>query len=120
MKIKIFYPNRDGMICLTKQELEKLLDEVYNEGYHDGRQTPSITWTTPYYNNITTTPYLTTSGTTTGNQYTITATNVNDSCTTFNNNTTTYTTATSGQVLSVTDVTDYVEYSKLNVSYMTK
>ena len=64
MKVKVFYPDFDGRISLTKEELENLLDEVYSEGYHDGKQTRStpITWTSPSgpYGNITTTPYYTT------------------------------------------------------------
>lgn len=36
MKIKIMYPNSKGKIELTKEELEKLLNEAYNEGYSDG------------------------------------------------------------------------------------
>ena len=36
MKIKIMYPNNKGKIELTKEELEKLLNESYSEGYSDG------------------------------------------------------------------------------------
>lgn len=36
MKIKIMYPNDKGRIELTKEELEKLLNESYSEGYSDG------------------------------------------------------------------------------------
>ena len=64
MKVKVFYPDFDGRISLTKEELENLLDEVYSEGYHDGKQTrpTPITWTSPSwpYGNTTTTPYYTT------------------------------------------------------------
>ena len=75
MKIKVFYPDRDGRISFTKKELENLLDEVYREGYKDGL--PYYTWTSPYYpsnsGTITTTPlrdqftYTTTTATTTSN-----------------------------------------------------
>lgn len=51
MKIKIFYPNRDGNIEFSKKDLELLLEEAYDEGYRDGRasnvwttSTPSITF----------------------------------------------------------------------------
>jgi hypothetical protein len=37
MKIKVFYPNEKGHIELTKEKLEGLLNEAYNEGYRDGR-----------------------------------------------------------------------------------
>ena len=40
MKVKVFYPDRDGRIHFTKEELQALLDEVYREGYNDAR---------PYY-----------------------------------------------------------------------
>lgn len=36
MKIKIMYPNSRGKIELTKEELEKLLNESYSEGYCNG------------------------------------------------------------------------------------
>lgn len=71
MKVKVFYPDMDGTIRFSKRELEALLDEVYNEGYADGRRNPYYTWTSPYY--TTTTPYITTcegtttSGSTNGN-----------------------------------------------------
>ena len=44
MKIKVFYPNREGNVEFTKQQLEELLEEAYNEGYKDGK-TNNI-WTT--------------------------------------------------------------------------
>ena len=59
MKIKVFYPDRDGRISFTKKELEELLDEVYKEGYNDVRP---YYWQSPYWSNsgtITTTPYMT-------------------------------------------------------------
>lgn len=74
MKVKVFYPNREGKIEFTRQELEKLLDEVYREGQKDCNCSKSWTWTTPYCNTrdlnlssdstsnatITTSPNLTT------------------------------------------------------------
>ena len=50
MKVKVFYPNREGKIEFTRQELEKLLNEVYREGQKDCNCNKSWTWTTPYYN----------------------------------------------------------------------
>lgn len=58
MKIKIMYPNDRGRIELTKEELEKLLNESYSEGYSDGCSryysisTPSYPYVT-YCNGIT-------------------------------------------------------------------
>lgn len=56
--VKVFYPNKNGKIEFTKQEIEKLLDEVYNQGYRDGQNHP-YWWTSPIwtYPTITTTPY---------------------------------------------------------------
>ena len=37
MSYKILTPNNsDGTFSFTKEELEKLLDEVYNEGFYEG------------------------------------------------------------------------------------
>ena len=46
--IKIFYPNSVGKIELTKEDLEKLLKEAYNEGYDKGRYYQN-TYYSPYY-----------------------------------------------------------------------
>ena len=35
MRIKIFVPNKYGRIELTKEELEKLLNESYQQGWND-------------------------------------------------------------------------------------
>lgn len=43
MKIKIMFPNRDGRLEFSKNELEKLLEEAYNEGYKDGKNSNSYT-----------------------------------------------------------------------------
>lgn len=51
MLIKYFYPNKDNKIEFTKQELEKLINDVYEEGRMDGTKVwagnPIIT--TPHY-----------------------------------------------------------------------
>lgn len=49
-KIRVFPHNEKGKIEFTKEELQKLLDEVYNEGKVDS-------YTISYGSNITTTPY---------------------------------------------------------------
>lgn len=62
MKVKVFYPDKNGKISFTKEELQALLDEVYKEGYNDARP---YYWTSPYWTwsnsniNTTTTPYIT-------------------------------------------------------------
>ena len=53
MKYKILQLDANGRISFTKEELEKLLDEVYDNGYEDGRKTcyyPYWTYPTkPYW-----------------------------------------------------------------------
>ena len=41
MKVKIFTPNRDGKIEFNQKDLESLLNEIYEEGYNDGRKNNS-------------------------------------------------------------------------------
>ena len=50
IKIRVFSPNERGKIEFTKEELQRLLNEVYNEGKMDS-------YTISYGSNITTTPY---------------------------------------------------------------
>lgn len=58
MRIKIFTPNEYGRIELTKEELEKLLNESYQQGWNDKpyydsyRYYPAVTYCTN-----TTNPY---------------------------------------------------------------
>ena len=50
------YPNRDGRLEFSKNELEKLLEETYNEGYKDGKNSNSYTNYYPsisYLNGVT-------------------------------------------------------------------
>lgn len=87
MKVRVFYPNKDNKIEFTKQQLEKLLDEVYEEGrakgydqgYAAGRPiTISYPYTPYWYSTTNIEPYITcsdnTSTLTTGPNSTITAT----------------------------------------------
>lgn len=46
MKTKIFTKNKNGKIEFTEAELKILLDEIYNEGYNDGKSRSYI-YTTP-------------------------------------------------------------------------
>lgn len=50
MLIKYFYPNKNNKIEFTKQELEKLINDVYEEGRMDGTKVlgGNPTFTTPY------------------------------------------------------------------------
>lgn len=92
MKVRVFYPNKDNKIEFTKQQLEKLLDEVYEEGrakgYDQGyaaNRPVTITYPyTPYWYTTTTTncePYITC----TDNSITL-ATTPNSTVTTANTN----------------------------------
>ena len=47
MKVKVFQPNHNGKIEFTRAELEKLLNEVYTDGYNEGKSS-HWTWTSPY------------------------------------------------------------------------
>ena len=64
-KIRVFPKNEKGKIEFTKEELQKLLNEVYNEGKMDSY--------TIYYGYSTTTPYYST--VTTSNSSTLTGNN---------------------------------------------
>lgn len=61
MIVKVFQANEKGKIEFTRCELEKLLNEVYQNGYTDGEndmRKQSYVWTSPYITTITTTPTL--------------------------------------------------------------
>ena len=51
MKIKILFPNEKGKIELSKEELEVLLEESYQEGFEEGKNSKPV-----YY------PYINTTG----------------------------------------------------------
>lgn len=74
--VKVFTTNKNNKIELTKDELQKLLDEAYWEGfYSNGR-----TWT---YTSPSVSPYIwtatvtanSTTGAITGSSYTVTSAN---------------------------------------------
>lgn len=44
MRIKIFIPNNNGKLEFTKEELEKLLEEAYQEGYDEGSKKTTISY----------------------------------------------------------------------------
>ena len=67
MLIKYFYPNKEDKIEFTRQELEKLINDTYEEGRAEGTRvwTGNPIITTPYYSPIIynekpfdTTPYI--------------------------------------------------------------
>lgn len=47
MKVKVFQSNHNGKIEFTRVELEKLLNEVYTDGYNEGKASHQ-TWTNPH------------------------------------------------------------------------
>ena len=48
MKTKVFTLNEDQKIEFTEEELKSLLDEIYNDGYYDGRNSRYYYYSTPY------------------------------------------------------------------------
>ena len=60
MRIKIFTPNENGKIELTKEELENLLNESYKHGWNDKSyyydrywyNSPTLTTTTAAFSNV--------------------------------------------------------------------
>ena len=90
MQVKVFKFDRNGKVSFTQEELEKLLNEVYNGGYSDGKRAGNYwTWTSPYwtYSNAT-------NATLTGSDSTTTTTKPNITWTTTNNSTDNTITAT--------------------------
>ena len=87
MKVRVFCPNKDNKIEFTKQQLEKLLDEVYEEGrakgydqgYAAGRPFTITYPYTPYWYITSTTPTITCNGGEYGKEYTITSSNLTTS-----------------------------------------
>ena len=73
MKTKIFTKNENGKVEFTEKELKTLLDEIYNEGYNDGKSRSYI-YTTPYYVNPWYKTYCTTNSTATDSKTLTTAT----------------------------------------------
>lgn len=72
MKTKIFTKNKNNKIEFTEQELKKLLDEIYNDGYWDGTRSTYV-YQTPYRWEPFT--YTTTTASNSSN-YTLTGNNV--------------------------------------------
>ena len=51
MMVKVFEANNNGKIEFARKDLEKLLNEVYEAGYREGKENHNWTWTSPYLNN---------------------------------------------------------------------
>ena len=49
MMVKVFTPNKNGKIEFTKEELEALLNEVWQDGYSSNRQ---YLWASPTVVNV--------------------------------------------------------------------
>ena len=78
MKTKIFTKNENGKVEFTEKELKALLDEIYNEGYNDGKSRSYI-YTTPYYVNPWYKTYCITNATTATDSKTLTTATTSDS-----------------------------------------
>ena len=68
-RVVIIEKNKDGKIELTKEELQKMLDDAYNQGYVDGKGRydtityPSYPWYTTIATNTISTDKVTLNGT---------------------------------------------------------
>ena len=90
MKTRYFFLNKDGKVEFTKKELDKLLEDVYDEGYTAGKAYGSITYYPSYvpyvpvwYNTPTTkTSEVWCSGSTTSTSKTVTISSTNYDATT--------------------------------------
>ena len=71
--IKAFYLNKKGKIEFTKEELEKLLNEVW----YDGKNSAVFTWNSPYYWSTSASPSITLRDTATGVTTTTATVNAN-------------------------------------------
>lgn len=49
MFVVVVSPNKDGKIELTKEELQKMLDDAYDKGYTEGKQKAFDTITVASY-----------------------------------------------------------------------
>ena len=80
MKVYTFRENKNGKIELTAKQLERMLNEAYEDGMKDGERKHSSYW--PYYwkQNWISYPSITTTGSSelTNNPYTITCKNKED------------------------------------------
>ena len=60
MFVVVVSPNKDGKVELTKEELQKMLDDAYNKGYTEGKLKSYETITVPsypiYYSTVANTP----------------------------------------------------------------
>ena len=74
MMIKVFELNKNKKIELTKEELEKLLNQAYWEGYYNKN---TWTYTTPNIFPVTTTTIKANDISLTNNPYTIKANDIN-------------------------------------------
>lgn len=61
---KTFIKNKDGKIEFTERELKELLDDIYKDGYRDGKGEPIYVYTSPSWWKLNQ-PYFTYSTTTT-------------------------------------------------------
>ena len=47
MKTLLIKTDKDGNVKITMEELQKMLDESYNAGYHDGQRDYATIWYQP-------------------------------------------------------------------------
>ena len=103
---KRFEKNKNGKVEFTATELKALLDEVYNEGYNNGKYCSGVVWNPPYrYDDWWNKPYITWCSD--SNSITTGATsNVADQCT-----------ATSTTTIDASNYSNITSASLLNTDY---
>ena len=95
MQVKVFKFDKNGKVSFTQAELEKLLNEVYNGGYSDGKRASNYwTWTSPYWTYSNASNTINGSTTLTGSDSITTTAKPNITWTTTNNSTDNTITAT--------------------------
>ena len=78
MKTKVFTLNKNNKIEFTEKELRRLLDEIYNDGYYDGKNSNSYYYYTTPYRPYPSYPYYTWCSTTSNGSTINTATSTKD------------------------------------------
>ena len=83
---KTFIKNENGKIEFTERELKALLDEVYTNGYQEGKGKSTYTYTSPFWLDWNKPIYTYTTPITGGISYTTTSASTTTASSTTNSN----------------------------------
>ena len=83
---KTFIKNENGKIEFTERELKALLDEVYTNGYQEGKGKSTYTYTSPFWLDWNKPIYTYTTPITGGVSYTTTSASTTTASSTTNSN----------------------------------